>query len=40
VTNIHFASVRHLESNGVVERENDIILLWIMKSLVGLPMGK
>jgi hypothetical protein len=34
-TNIHFASVRHLESNGLGERANKIILLGITKSLVG-----
>jgi transposase InsO family protein len=39
-TNIHFASVRHLESNNLIERENGIILLGITKSLVGLPKGK
>jgi hypothetical protein len=39
-TNIHFSSVRHLESNGLVERENGIILLGIMKSLIGLLKGK
>jgi hypothetical protein len=39
-TNIHFASVRHLESNGLVERANIIILLGITKSLLGLPKGK
>jgi hypothetical protein len=38
-TNIQFASVRHPESNGLVERENKIILLRIKKSLVGLPKG-
>lgn len=37
---IHFASVGHPESNGLVERENGIILLGITKSLVGLPKGK
>jgi hypothetical protein len=39
-TNIHFTSVRHPESNGLVERENRKILLGITKSLVGLPKGK
>jgi transposase InsO family protein len=39
-TNIHFASVRHLESNGLVERANGIILLEITKSLIGLPKEK
>jgi transposase InsO family protein len=38
--NIHFASVRHLDSNGLVERTNGKILLGITKSLVGLPKGK
>jgi hypothetical protein len=37
---MHFASVRHPESNGLVERANAIILLGITKSLVGLPKGK
>ena len=31
-TKIHFASVRHLESNGLVERANGIIITGIMKS--------
>ena len=39
-TNIHFASVNHPKSIGLVERANDIILLGITKSLVGLPKGK
>jgi hypothetical protein len=39
-TNIHFASVTHPKSNGLVERKNGIILLGITKSLVGLPKGK
>jgi IS30 family transposase len=30
-TKIHFASVRHPESNGLVERANDIIMTRIMK---------
>jgi transposase InsO family protein len=30
-TKIHFASVRHPESNGLVERENGIIMTGIMK---------
>jgi transposase InsO family protein len=30
-TKIHFASVRHLESNGLVERANGIIMTGIMK---------
>jgi hypothetical protein len=32
-TKIHFASVRHLESNGLVERANGIIITGIMKSI-------
>jgi transposase InsO family protein len=39
-TNIHFALVKHPESNGHIERANDIILLGITKSLVGLSKGK
>jgi hypothetical protein len=39
-TNIHFALVRHPESNGLVETANGIILLGITKSLVGLLKGK
>jgi transposase InsO family protein len=39
-TNMHFASVKHPESNGLMERVNGIILLGITKSLVGLPKGK
>jgi hypothetical protein len=35
--NIHFASARRPESNGLVERVNNIILLGSTKSLVGLP---
>ena len=30
-TKIHFASVRHLESNDLVERANGIIMTEIMK---------
>jgi hypothetical protein len=37
---MHFASVRHPESNGLVERVNGIILLGITKSLVGLLKAK
>jgi hypothetical protein len=37
---LHFASVRHRESNVAVERANDIILYGISKRLVGLPKGK
>jgi hypothetical protein len=40
VTKIHFASVRHLESNGLVERANRIIITGIMKSIFNLPKGK
>lgn len=39
-TTIHFASVRHPESNGLVESANGIILLGISKLLVGLSKGK
>ena len=35
-----FASVRHLPSNGAVERANGIICTGISKCLVGLPKGK
>jgi hypothetical protein len=37
---IHFASVRHQESNGLVERANGIIITGIMKSIFNLPKGK
>ena len=37
---IHFASVRHPESNGLVERANEIIITGIMKSIFNLPKGK
>jgi transposase InsO family protein len=37
---IHFASVRHSESNGLVERENDIIMIGIMKLIFNQPIGK
>jgi hypothetical protein len=37
---IHFASVRHPESNGLVERANGIILTGIMKSIFNLKKGK
>jgi hypothetical protein len=40
VTKIHFASVRHPESNGLVERANGIIITGIMKSIFNLPKGK
>jgi hypothetical protein len=39
-TKIHFASVRHPESNGPVERANDIIMTWIMKLIFNQPRGK
>ena len=39
-TKIHFASVRHLESNGLVERANGIIITRIMKSIFNQPRGK
>jgi hypothetical protein len=39
-TKIHFASVRHLESNGLVERENGIIIIGIMKSIFNQSKGK
>jgi transposase InsO family protein len=32
-TKIHFTSVRHPESNGLVERANEIIITGIMKSI-------
>jgi hypothetical protein len=39
-TKIHFASVRHPESNGLVERANGVIITGIMKSIFNLPKGK
>jgi hypothetical protein len=39
-TKIHFASVRHPESNGLVERANGIIITGIMKSFFNQPRGK
>jgi hypothetical protein len=39
-TKIHFASVRHLESNGLVERANGIIMTGIMKIIFNQPKGK
>jgi hypothetical protein len=39
-TKIHFTSVRHLESNGLVERENCIILTRIMRSIFNSLKGK
>jgi hypothetical protein len=37
---MHFSSVRHPTPNGLVERENGIILLGITKFLFRLPKGK
>jgi hypothetical protein len=39
-TKIHFASVRHLESNGLVERANGVIMTGIMKLIFNQPRGK
>ena len=39
-TKIHFASVRHPESNGLVERSNGIIMTRIMKLIFNQPRGK
>jgi transposase InsO family protein len=39
-TKIHFASVRHPESNGLVERTNGIIITGIIKSIFNQPRGK
>jgi hypothetical protein len=39
-TKIHFASVRHPESNGLVQRANDIIITGIMKLIFNQPRGK
>jgi hypothetical protein len=39
-TKIHFASVRHSESNSLVERANGIIKTGIMKSIFNQPKGK
>jgi hypothetical protein len=39
-TEIHFASVRHPESNGLVERANGIIMVGIMKLIFNQPRGK
>jgi IS30 family transposase len=39
-TKIYFASVRHPESNGLVERANRIIMTGIMKSIFNQPKGK
>jgi hypothetical protein len=39
-TKIHFSSVRHPESNGLVERANGIIMTGIMKLIFNQPRGK
>jgi hypothetical protein len=39
-TKIHFASVRHLESNRLVERANGIIMTGIMKLIFNQSRGK
>jgi transposase InsO family protein len=39
-TEIHFASVRHPESNGLVERANGIIMTGIMKLIFNQPRVK
>jgi transposase InsO family protein len=39
-TKIHFSSVRHPESNGLVERANSIIMIGIMKLIFNQPRGK
>jgi hypothetical protein len=39
-TKIHFASMRHPESNGLIERANRIIITGIMKSIFNQPKGK
>jgi hypothetical protein len=39
-TKIHFASVRHPESNELVETENGIIMTGIMKLIFNQPRGK
>jgi transposase InsO family protein len=39
-TKIHTTSVRHPESNGLVERANEIIITGIMKSIFNQPKGK
>jgi hypothetical protein len=40
VAKIHFASVRHPESNGLVERANGIIITGIGTSISHQPKGK
>jgi hypothetical protein len=37
---MHFASIRHPESNGLVEQENGIIIIGIIRSIFNLPKGK
>jgi hypothetical protein len=37
---IHYVSMRHPESNGLVERANEIIITGIMKSIFNLSKGK
>jgi hypothetical protein len=37
---MHFASVSHPKSNGLVERANGIIITGIMKSIFNQPRGK
>jgi hypothetical protein len=39
-TKIHFASVRHPESNGLVKRANGIIMTGIMRLIFNLSRGK
>jgi hypothetical protein len=39
-TKIHFASVRHQESNGLIEKANGIIMTGIMKLIFNQPKGK
>jgi hypothetical protein len=39
-TKIHFASVRHPESNGLVETAHGIIIIGTMKSIFNQPKGK
>jgi hypothetical protein len=39
-TKIHFASIRHPESNGLVERASGIIMTGIMKLIFNQPRGK
>jgi hypothetical protein len=39
-TKIHIASVRHPESNGLVERANGVIMIGILKLIFNKPRGK